>query len=52
MSGRRSEDFITGRKHKKIKSSAGGRGVSGRKSEDFITGREQKKKKSLKVGGG
>ena len=42
VSGRRSVDFITGRKHKK-KFTAGGRGVSGRKSEDFITGREHKK---------
>ena len=49
MSGRRSEDFITGREHKR-KSSAGGRGVSGRRSEDFITGRKHKKN-SQPVGG-
>ena len=43
VSGRRSKDFITGRKQKKI--TAGGRGVSGRRSRDFITGRPSKKKK-------
>ena len=48
VSGGRSEDFITGREHKK-KLSAGGRVVSGRRSEDFITGREHKKK--LSAGG-
>ena len=42
VSGRRSEDYITGREHKK-KLSAGGRVVSGRRSADFITGREHKK---------
>ena len=39
VSGRRSEDFITGREHKKKKSAAG-KGVSGRRNEDFIAGRE------------
>ena len=41
VSGRRSEDFITGReKKKKIK--CRWEGVSGRRSEDFIIGREEK----------
>ena len=45
VSGRRSEDFITDRKHEKKKGmSVGGRGgVSGRRSEDFITEREYTK---------
>ena len=53
VSGRRSEDFITGREHKKNRNkklSAAGRGVSGRRSEDFITGRKHKKK--VPLGGG
>ena len=41
VSGRRSENFITGKKQKKIQVPVG-RGVSGR-SEDFITGRKHKK---------
>ena len=49
MSGRRSEDFITGREQKKI--TEGGRGVSGRKSEDFING-ESTKESQVPVGGG
>ena len=51
VSGRRSEDFITGREHKKKRITAGGRGVSGRKSEDFING-ESTKESQVPVGGG
>ena len=50
VSGRRSEDFITGREHKK-KMNADGRGVSGEKG-DFITGREHKKSLPVRVGVG
>ena len=50
VSGRRSEDFITGREHKK-NMNADGRGVSGEKG-DFITGREHKKSLPVRVGVG
>ena len=41
MSGRKNEDFVTGKSTQKIQVPVG-RGVSGR-SEDFITGRKHKK---------
>ena len=51
VSGRRSEDFITGREKKK-EIPCRWKGVGGRRSEDFITGREQKQFTAVGAGGG